>query len=146
MAYTAETVNARIRNLRGDAVTAARVLLTHLDRAEKSRDLLATALDDLGMFASNRKAEVTDAEKTFDSHLVKLVEAGELDQKALREHLATFHVTTAEDPADVAASVEASAEAEAEAEDASDTTDTVEDEAPAERPRRGRKVKDAPQA
>jgi hypothetical protein len=143
MAYTAETVNARIRNLRGDAVTAARVLLTHLDRAEKSRDLLATALDDLGMFASNRKAEVTDAEKTFDSHLVKLVEAGELDQKALREHLATFHVTTAEDPADVAASVEASAEAEAEAEDASDT---VEDEAPAERPRRGRKVKDAPQA
>jgi hypothetical protein len=66
MAYTAETVNARIRNLRGDAVTAARVLLTHLDRAEKSRDLLATALDDLGMFASNRKAEVTDAEKTFE--------------------------------------------------------------------------------
>jgi hypothetical protein len=144
MAYTAETVNARIRNLRGDAVTAARVLLTHLDRAEKSRDLLATALDDLGMFASNRKAEVTDAEKTFDSHLVKLVEAGELDQKALREHLATFHVTTAEDPADVAASVEASAEAEDA--DASDTADTVEDEAPAERPRRGRKVKDAPQA
>jgi len=130
MAQSAETINTRIKNLRSDAEAAARAALTHANRLGLALERFTTAVDDLEMYAGNRKAARSEDEEAADAKLVEVsakIEKGD-------------HATALSILGDLFAAAEPErAEAPAEPKVAADAAET-------EQPRRTRKVKDAPQA
>lgn len=128
MAFTPETVQSRARNLRTEAVKAASVMRGHVARVDATIAVLLSAVEDLRMYAANRKAERTEDEKALDSRLFTIADRAEAGEDVLDDILAFIN------------EIDPQTEAEAPA-----PAETKTDKAPAET-KPARKVKDAPQA